>query len=65
MSGIRITDSDQSLEYVFGCRNMKKAVILDPNTKKNQVMDIFSFILKNLFKKASLNGDHLNFEFLA
>ena len=29
VSGIRITDSAQTLGYVFGRRNMKKAVMLD------------------------------------
>ena len=33
-SGVRITDSAETLGYVFGYRNMKKAAILDPNAKK-------------------------------
>ena len=32
---LRITDLAQTLRYVFGCKNMKKAAILDPNAKKN------------------------------
>ena len=34
-SGVRITDLAETLGYVFGYRNMKKAAILDPNAKKN------------------------------
>ena len=34
-SGVRITDLAENLGYVFGCRNMKKAAILDPNAKQN------------------------------
>ena len=34
-SEIRITDSAETLAYVFGYINMKKAAILDPNAQKN------------------------------
>ena len=50
-SGVCITDSPETLGYVFGCRNMKKAVILDPNAKKNKVLGTLSFILKKALKK--------------
>ena len=33
--GVRITDLAETLGYVFGYRNMKKAVILEPNAQKN------------------------------
>ena len=35
-SGVRISDSTETVGYVFGYRNMKKATILDPNAKKSQ-----------------------------
>ena len=34
-SGVLITDLAETLGYVFGYRNMKKAAILDPNAPKN------------------------------
>ena len=34
-SGVRITGLAETLEYVFGYRNMKKAAILGPNSKRN------------------------------
>ena len=49
-----IMDSAQTLRYVFGCRNIEKAAILDPNAKKKtEVLRLFSFILKKVLKKAS------------
>ena len=49
VSGNRIMDSTRTLEYAFRCRNVKKAAILDPDDKKNQVLDIVSIILKIFF----------------
>ena len=52
--GIRMTDSAQTLEHVFGHRNMKKTVILGSKTPKTQVMAIFCFILKKSLEKKPL-----------
>ena len=45
-------DSTQILRYVFGCGNINKAAILDPNDKKTEVQRRFSFILKIVLNKA-------------
>ena len=34
VSDYRITDSVKILRYVFRCRNMNKAALLDPNSPK-------------------------------
>ena len=49
---LRITDLAQTLRYVFGCRNVKKAATLDPNAQKAEVLRLFSFILKKHLKKS-------------
>ena len=41
-SEVRITDLAETLGYVFGYRNMKKAAILDPNAKKLEFLTLLA-----------------------
>ena len=54
-SEIRITDSAESFPKLFGYKNMKKAAILDPDTKKK--LKFWSLLA--LFKKKSLKKPFL------
>ena len=49
--GLGMMKSTETLGYVYGCKNMKKDAILNSNTQKIPVLDIFVFIFFfNYFK---------------
>ena len=64
VQGFRIMDSAQILGYVFGRRNMEKAVILDPNAPKNSSYRHYLYYFeKNLLREEG-TGEVYFFYFL-